>query len=196
MPNGKGAQRRRRQKLGLESKARRWAKCLFDALPILCERLKEVNAFRVTRANFYTADLWYHLNSSGNHFIAQKEDNLVTQYHPIFELYIIIANGSCYSVEFPPQFFDRIYQGIIPDYGNSFGPSVLRGDWQDDERRLQHKEMEEVYKPIIKTWLYETFQQRLAKKRTALIKEELVAAAWHPRRVERWIEQGVALEVL
>jgi hypothetical protein len=27
-------------------------------------------------------------------------------------------------------------------------------------------------------------------KRTAIFKEDLVAAVWHPRRVEKWLEAG------
>jgi Leucine-rich repeat (LRR) protein len=37
---------------------------------------------------------------------------------------------------------------------------------------------------------------RLAQQRTQAIKEELVAAAWHPRRVERWLSLGAEVEDL
>lgn len=39
-------------------------------------------------------------------------------------------------------------------------------------------------------------QRALAEARIAPIKEELIAAAWHPRRVERWLEAGVEIETL
>ena len=38
--------------------------------------------------------------------------------------------------------------------------------------------------------------KRIRKRRIERIKEELVAQAWHPRRVERWLEAGCELEDL
>ena len=37
---------------------------------------------------------------------------------------------------------------------------------------------------------------RLAKRRTQDFKEELIAAAWHPRRVEKWLRLGAEIEDL
>ena len=36
--------------------------------------------------------------------------------------------------------------------------------------------------------------KRRAKERSALIKEELVAKAWHPSRVEKWLEAGMDID--
>ena len=36
--------------------------------------------------------------------------------------------------------------------------------------------------------------KRRAKERSALIKEELVAKAWHPSRVEKWLEAGLDID--
>jgi hypothetical protein len=38
-------------------------------------------------------------------------------------------------------------------------------------------------------------KQRI-QERHKLLKEEIVAAAWHPRRVERWLDQGIEIEAL
>lgn len=38
--------------------------------------------------------------------------------------------------------------------------------------------------------------RRRIQERTRYIKEELIASVWHPRRVEKWLEAGVALELL
>ena len=36
--------------------------------------------------------------------------------------------------------------------------------------------------------------KRRAKERSALIKEELVANAWHPDRVQKWLDAGIDIE--
>ena len=36
--------------------------------------------------------------------------------------------------------------------------------------------------------------KRRAKERIEIIKEELIAKAWHPSRVERWLEAGMDIE--
>lgn len=55
--------------------------------------------------------------------------------------------------------------------------------------------------PIVRQWLDDIHSATVGNReqiqhRAALIKEDLVAAAWHPQRVERWLEQGVELESL
>ena len=43
---------------------------------------------------------------------------------------------------------------------------------------------------------WRTYQsERRVKQRTALLKEELIAAAWHPNRVAIWLEAG-ALDIM
>jgi len=43
---------------------------------------------------------------------------------------------------------------------------------------------------LVKQWV----AQIRAKKYMAIIKRDLVAAAWHPDRVSKWVEAGIALE--
>lgn len=55
--------------------------------------------------------------------------------------------------------------------------------------------------PIVRQWLDNIQEATLGnceqiQARNKAIKEDLVAAVWHPRRVERWLEQGVELEDL
>jgi hypothetical protein len=52
-------------------------------------------------------------------------------------------------------------------------------------------QLDAFYQAILKTGhtLYAEFLRRQAEK-TAIYKEELIAAAWHPRRVEKWLETG------
>jgi len=43
---------------------------------------------------------------------------------------------------------------------------------------------------IVYDWVQHTFRIALSKKRSERIREELVAAVWHPRRVAKWLEEG------
>ncbi len=40
------------------------------------------------------------------------------------------------------------------------------------------------------------YRKAAAQKQTAVIKDELISAALHPRRIEQWLEQGVELEAM
>ncbi len=42
---------------------------------------------------------------------------------------------------------------------------------------------------IIHTWIQDTIRGELCRRRSERIKEELVAAVWHPRRVARRLEE-------
>ena len=36
--------------------------------------------------------------------------------------------------------------------------------------------------------------KRRAKERTSIIKEELIAKAWHPDRVQKWLDSGMDID--
>lgn len=48
----------------------------------------------------------------------------------------------------------------------------------------------------LESWAQDIIHRQVAPRRTARFKEELIAAAWAPARVERWLEAGVELEAL
>lgn len=61
---------------------------------------------------------------------------------------------------------------------------------------LEHKFMSLLLN-VKRRWFLRCRLRHLAHKAKLLrLVPDLVAAAWHPRRVERWLEQGVALEAL
>lgn len=47
---------------------------------------------------------------------------------------------------------------------------------------------------IIWNWVQECIYTKYAEERSSLIKEELVAKAWAPERVAKWLEAGVNVE--
>jgi len=75
----------------------------------------------------------------------------------------------------------------------------LELDYEEARRPLKHQRRRpqlllDTFKRIC---LENTVQRRKRiQQRVTLIKEELIAIAWHPRRVEKWLEAGVALELL
>ncbi len=57
---------------------------------------------------------------------------------------------------------------------------------------LQRGEDESIqaYEARWAEWRLEIASKERVKERCIMIKEDLMAAAWHPRRVERWLEAG------
>jgi hypothetical protein len=51
---------------------------------------------------------------------------------------------------------------------------------------------------LVRKWVREfnEYHSKRVAERSAIFKEELLAKAWHPDRVERWIESGIKLENL
>jgi hypothetical protein len=44
----------------------------------------------------------------------------------------------------------------------------------------------------IESWYLEAIYRELCSRRTEIVKEEMMATAWHPKRVAGWIESGGA----
>lgn len=62
-------------------------------------------------------------------------------------------------------------------------------NWNDIERRYN-----QYAHPILHA--VKVYHRNILKDRMADLKPEIVAAAWHPRRVEKWIEAGLDLDDL
>jgi hypothetical protein len=54
----------------------------------------------------------------------------------------------------------------------------------------------EQMKRMIAEWYRDTLNMFKMSKRINRLKKDIIAAAWHPRRVEKWLEAGVQLEDL
>ncbi len=175
--------RAKKDKRNLKNKANRWVKILFDALPDLCERLKAEKKYTIFRANIFTRDKLYHMNEHGKHYIS--EDNMAeyTQQDAALEVFLSFSDHNYHSFWIPIKSFDKIHLGYIPPYTSS-------------AMGYRYHFFNTTYDPIICQWMEEVIYRQLAVRRMKAIKPDLIAAAWHPRRVERWIEQGVELEDL
>lgn len=52
----------------------------------------------------------------------------------------------------------------------------------------------DFYANIIWDWLQDCIYMKLCRDRIALLKRDLIAAAWHPTRVAKWVDAGISLE--
>ncbi len=69
-------------------------------------------------------------------------------------------------------------------------------DWTMTPFRLQVDAAVERWLAHIEEWFGRPAAQARVVARTALFKEELIAAAWAPIRVQRWLEAGLEVEDL
>jgi hypothetical protein len=82
-----------------------------------------------------------------------------------------------FGFEVSLRFYEHGMRGVDPDTGEA----VLRTTTNNDS-------LEGVLSKFKGVALAR--KQRRAQRRCAMLKEELMAAAWHPRRVWAWIEAG------
>jgi hypothetical protein len=61
---------------------------------------------------------------------------------------------------------------------------------------MEEGESLDSYRARWNAWWDEKEHEERARARSAAVKEELVAAAWAPARVERWLEAGLELEAM
>ena len=57
-------------------------------------------------------------------------------------------------------------------------------------------DLDPYFKEFLEMVVIETQKKRNARIVSKRIQKELVAAVWHPARVERWLEAGIVLEDL
>ena len=73
----------------------------------------------------------------------------------------------------------------------NMSPDMIRIVYYNDEETV----LEEFpLRDIVWNWIQCCVLCKMAAERTALFKEELVAAAWHPQRIEQWLTAGVAID--
>lgn len=75
---------------------------------------------------------------------------------------------------------------------------IYYGDFQEKEidiliNILVKENIDEIYEREIKILRKENGGKRIIA-RTKLLKEELVAAAWHPNRVQKWLDAGYEID--
>ncbi len=80
----------------------------------------------------------------------------------------------------------EVYRCVLPfhvlnDHGIHFGL---------EEIEKMTRETPDEMRRILYTWIQDTIRGELCRRRTERIKEELVAAVWHPDRVAKRLEEG------
>jgi len=59
-----------------------------------------------------------------------------------------------------------------------------------------NKKLAADVRKVVWNWLQDCIYIKLSQDRTRILKKDLIAAVWHPTRVAKWVEAGVALEDL
>ena len=107
----------------------------------------------------------------------KKWSYYMLSYNPNITWEIVNAN--------PDKDWDYFYLSWNPNI--TFGIVKANPDKDWDYYGLSMNQMTKYEFPLC-------IMKRRAKARSAIIKEELVAKAWHPSRVERWLEAGIDIE--
>ncbi len=57
-------------------------------------------------------------------------------------------------------------------------------------------ELAQKVRNVVWNWLQDCIYMKMAQDRMKVLKKDIIASVWHPERVSKWIEAGVALENL
>lgn len=184
MTHGKQARYRRRVKKNVYKQERRLVELLFEHVPKLFRWICTTLGQNVRVANIYIKGQRYFMGESGNIFKAVIDITHTIDPKNIIELLVKAQSGEWYSIQviegalaFPTNF--SIHNGVfIPRTGG------------------ESNNLSDTLSNIFDIWMRNSIHIILSQKRVKKIKEELVAKAWHPERVAKWLEAGVALEDL
>ena len=171
-----------------------WRSFLFSQAPRLMERFIGNN--EAVYANLYigTASMGfrrYHMTNLG-----------LDEYDGMGEEEVI-------RTDIEPSMAGRMFQlTLLGNYQNTFIFNIDEDKFSDAanirifdfDSEYSHSYMDEpveegeALKADVWSWLEECIKMKLAADRTAIVKEQLMATAWHPDRVGRWLAAGVAIE--
>lgn len=139
----------------------------------------------------------HYLSIQNNHCIQELPEHLPQTLHtldikktkisriPPLPLNLQRLNAEGTPLEMVPVGFER----MVPPY------SLKLGEYRYAEIAMcDNLPHQGIFEDTV-SWWARLIRER-ARQLMAPLKEELMAAAWHPRRVERWLEAGLELEEL
>ena len=99
------------------------------------------------------------------------------------DCYVIFDDKATYRCALPVR--------VLNDHGIHFGAEhIQKWDFDDDSYVNTIGNTPEEMRQILYAWIQDTIRAELCRRRSHHIKEELVAAVWHPRRLARRLEEG------
>ncbi len=109
---------------------------------------------------------------------------------------MMLVMASFYTVEslWASRAYIMKYDGTLLDIHESALAGVRTYPFKDDF--FVTFDLDPYFKEFLEVVVIETMKKRTARIVSKRIQKELVAAVWHPARVERWLEAGVQLEDL
>lgn len=147
---------------------------------------------------------------------AQSLDYIFNSVKPEWEGYVFVkllmefmneavSNGDFDNhVENHTLFWERhLFQqqnigGIVknPQYADLILRALYLHRLPDDMYDIDRQAIEERYRAYLARSFANTHRAVLekARERCQIFKEDLMAAAWHPRRVEKWLQEGYSLD--
>jgi len=109
---------------------------------------------------------------------------------------VIVTIGSItyFRIDMFTQKYRILHQIMIPFHVLSNGAFISVNDMEvqftrtyDSDRQLKNNI---ILKELVHSWITTNILKHMILERVAIIKEELVAAVWHPRRVAKLLEEG------
>ncbi len=167
-----------------------WLEFLQAAVPTLCQRLHKayskapefrfIDVYTQTKQNGPTA---YHcVKPNGEVFQVRR---LVEDYRqPGYALDCnICMNGDGVRFLLPRH--------LLADHGLEFSMNDIQiWDGTTFRASLESPRKQNPLRAIVYNWIQDTIRGELCRRRCERIREELVAAVWHPKRLARRLEEG------
>lgn len=181
MPHTRSAEGKRLQ--ASKRREAKWLKCLEAAAPVLCRRLYE----KYSKMPGFSHVLVYPRTSISapisGYLINQSEN--VRRNIPSMDLHLPNRALDCYIVY-------RNQIGLIDCYRCflEFNVLSMEGLAFPIERLKTNSQTPDSVCEYMYTWIQDTIRGELCRLRSERMREELVAAVWHPRRVAKRLEEG------
>jgi hypothetical protein len=170
-------------------KARKWQRILFQAIPKLFARTEPFfESLQIESMSFWIKDSQCTVWGKGQYKfdkIVTGVDDDVCPYISGFVRFKHLHNYTSFQFRTSSQPYDFTEKNVFQ-----------LSDWQIIHVSAETQQKNALIKRIIAEWYRDTLNMFKMSKRMNRFKKDIIAAAWHPRRVERWLEAGVQLEDL
>jgi hypothetical protein len=168
-------------------KQRKWRGILFQAIPKLFARMEPLfETLQIEVVSFWVKNSqctgWGQGRYKFDKCITGVDDNVF----PYISGFVRFKNSKYLTFQF--RTMDQPHEFTEGSVFQMSGWS----SYTDTSAKTQGQQI----KRVIVDWYRDTLNMFKMSKRMNRFKKDLIAAAWHPRRVERWLEAGVQLEDL
>lgn len=163
---------------------RKWQGILFEAIPKLFARLDGLfDTFQIDVISLWNDTSQWISKGNGRYHLNNQIKDYNNSWFPYLNGLVKFKNNKNVYFQFQtnkqPYEFTEDCVFLLPLGSNFFEGS------KNQCKQINH---------IIVEWYRDALNMYKMKKRMNLLKRDIVAAAWHPRRVSAWLESGATLE--